>query len=46
MSRCGGLGIVRWLSGWQWGCYLPPEPQGGKITGSLIDHPWRDQPPD
>jgi hypothetical protein len=41
-----GLGIVHWLSGRQWDCYLPPAPHGGKVTRALIDHPWRDQPPD
>jgi hypothetical protein len=41
-----GLGIVHWLSGRQWDCYLPPAPHGGKVTRALLDHPWRDQPPD
>ena len=41
-----GLGIVPWLSGRQWDWYLPPAPYGGKVTRALIDHPWRDQPPD
>jgi hypothetical protein len=41
-----GLGIVHWLSGRQWDCYLPPAPHGGKVTRTLIDRPWRDQPPD
>jgi hypothetical protein len=40
-----GLGIVHWLSGRQWDCYLPPAPHGGKVTRALIDRPWRDQPP-
>ena len=40
-----GLGIVHWLSGRQWDCYLPPAPHGGKVTRVLIDRPWRDQPP-
>ncbi len=40
-----GLGIVHWLSGRQWDCYLPPAPPAGKVTRVLIDHPWRDQPP-
>jgi hypothetical protein len=41
-----GLGIMHWLSGRQWDCYLPPAPHGGKVTRALIDRPWRDQPPD
>jgi hypothetical protein len=41
-----GLGIVHWLSGRQWDCYLPLAPHGGKVTRALLDHPWRDQPPD
>src|SRR6266480_2060875 len=41
-----GLGIVHWLSGRQWDCYLPSAPHGGKVTRALIDRPWRDQPPD
>jgi hypothetical protein len=41
-----GLGIVHWLSGRQWDCYLPPAPHGGKVIRTLIDRPWRDQPPD
>ena len=41
-----GLGIVHWLSGRQWDCYLPPAPQGGKVTRALIDRPWSDEPPD
>ena len=41
-----GLGIVHWLSGRQWDCYLPAAPQGGKVTRALLDRPWRDQPPD
>jgi hypothetical protein len=41
-----GLGIVHWLSGRQWDCYLPPAPPGGKVTRALLDSPWRDQPPD
>jgi hypothetical protein len=41
-----GLGIVHWLSGRQWDCYLPPGPHGGKVTRALLDCPWRDQPPD
>ena len=41
-----GLGIVHWLSGRQWDCYLPPAPHVGKVTRALIDRPWRDQPPD
>jgi hypothetical protein len=41
-----GLGIVHWLSGRQWDCYLPPAPHGGKVTRALIDRPWRDRPPD
>jgi hypothetical protein len=41
-----GLGIVHWLSGKQWDCYLPPAPHGGKVTRALIDHPWREEPPD
>lgn len=41
-----GLSIVDWLSGQQWDSYLPPAPYGGKVTRALIDHPWRDQPPD
>jgi hypothetical protein len=40
-----GLGIVHWLSGRQWDCYLPPAPHGGKVIRALIDRPWRDQPP-
>lgn len=40
-----GLGIVHWLSGRQWDCYLPPAPPGGKVTRALLDSPWRDQPP-
>jgi hypothetical protein len=40
-----GLGIVHWLSGTQWDCYLPPAPYGGKVAWALIDCPWRDQPP-
>jgi hypothetical protein len=40
-----GLGIVHWLSGRQWDCYLPPAPYGGKVMRVLIDRPWRDQPP-
>jgi hypothetical protein len=40
-----GLGIVDWLSGRQWGWYLPAAPYGGKVTQALIDCPWRDQPP-
>jgi hypothetical protein len=40
-----GLGIVDWLSGGQWGCYLPAAPYGGKVTWALIDRPWRNQPP-
>ena len=41
-----GLGIVHWLSGRQWDCYLPPAPHSGKVTRALLDSPWRDQPPD
>ena len=41
-----GLGIVHWLSGRQWDCYLPAAPHGGKVTRALLDCPWRDQPPD
>jgi hypothetical protein len=41
-----GLGIVHWLSGRQWDCYLPPAPHGGKVTRALLGCPWRDQPPD
>jgi hypothetical protein len=40
-----GLGIVHWLSGKQWDCYLPLAPHGGKVTRALLDCPWRDQPP-
>jgi hypothetical protein len=40
-----GLGIVDWLSGRQWGAYLPPAPFGGKVTRALVSCPWRDQPP-
>ena len=40
-----GLGIVHWLSGRQWDCYLPAAPPGGKVTRVLLDRPWRDQPP-
>jgi hypothetical protein len=41
-----GLGIVDWLSGRQWGYYLPAAPYGGKVTQALVDRPWRDQPPE
>jgi hypothetical protein len=40
-----GLGIVHWLSGRQWDCYLPAAPPAGKVTRALLDCPWRDQPP-
>jgi hypothetical protein len=41
-----GLGIVDWLSGRQWDWYRPAAPYGGKVTQALIDHPWREQPPE
>jgi hypothetical protein len=41
-----GLGIVHTLSGRQWDAWLPPAPYGGKVTRALIDHPWRDHPPE
>jgi hypothetical protein len=28
-----GLGIVHWLSGRQWDCYLPPDPLAGRSQG-------------
>ena len=35
-----GLAIVGELSA-RWDCYQTPAPAGGKVTWSLVDHPWR-----